>query len=99
MLSSVLGASVVGCSAVACSVVSTPVFAVSEEDWADSFELLVTPSSVLVSSAAFASSCATPKINVAPTKIDAVPTVNFRIEYLLLILGKKSNLLFDFFFK
>ena len=50
-------------------------------------------------SAAFASSCPAPKINVAPTKIDAAPTVNFLIEYLFWTLGKKSNLLFGFFFK
>ncbi len=47
-------------------------------------------------SAAFASSLEAPNINVTPNKIEAVPTVNLRIEYLLFILGKKSSFL-DFF--
>ena len=43
----------------------------------------------LVCSLAFASS-ANPNNNVAPTKIEAVPTVNFLIEYLLSLLEIKS---------
>ncbi|UVI82162.1 hypothetical protein NW967_12340 [Staphylococcus aureus] len=50
--------------------------------------------SMFSSSAALASSLATPKINVAPTTIEAVPKVNFLIEYLFNLLDKKSNLLF-----
>ncbi len=71
------------------------------------FSSLVTPSeAVLLStfsvapsfSAAFASSLEAPNINVTPNKIEAVPTVNLRIEYLLFTFGKKSSFL-DFFIK
>ncbi len=60
----------------------------SVDDW------FVLPSS----SVASATLCPAPKINVAPTKIDAVPTVNFLIEYLFNLFGKKSNF-FRVFFK
>ena len=52
------------------------------ESLPDELELLV--------SAAFASSFV-PKINIVPNSIEAVPTVNLRIEYLLRLLGRKSN--------
>ena len=38
-----------------------------------------------------------PKNNVAPTRIEAVPTVNLLIEYLFCLFGIKSNLFFNTF--
>lgn len=52
-------------------------------------ELLPDESDVLFS-AALASSF-TPKINIVPNRIEAVPTVNLRMEYLLRLFGRKSN--------
>ena len=46
---------------------------------------------------AASASLLTPKNKVAPTKIEAVPTVNFLIEYLFNVFGKKSKRFFEFF--
>ena len=51
-------------------------------DWLSLAEVVVSFNSLLVLSAAFASWFPRPKINVVPTKIDAVPTVYFLIENL-----------------
>ena len=48
---------------------------------------------------AASASLLTPKNKVAPTKIEAVPTVNFLIEYLFNVFGKKSKRFFEFFNK
>ena len=84
MLSSVAVSSVEGCSVVVPSLVT--------------FSSVDACSVLASSSAALATSCPAPKINVALTKIDAVPTVNFLIEYLFNLFGKKSNF-FRVFFK
>ncbi len=51
-------------------------------DWLSLAEVVASFNSLLVLSAAFASWFPRPKINVVPTKIDAVPTVYFLIENL-----------------
>ncbi len=46
-------------------------------------------------SAAFASCVFTPNNKIAPTRIEAVPTVNLRIEYLFFLSGWKDALFLD----
>ena len=64
-------------------------FSLSRLPFCSSFEA----DSNWLSSAALASLSAAPNINVAPTSIEAVPTVNFLIEYLFTLLDRKSTLL------
>ena len=64
-------------------------FSLSRLPFCSSFEA----DSNWLSSAALASLSAAPNINVAPTSIEAVPTVNFLIEYLFSLLDRKSTLL------
>ncbi|EJX19061.1 hypothetical protein SOJ_04900 [Staphylococcus sp. OJ82] len=60
--------------------------------------LLLPLSLVLISSnSAACASLPTPNTNVAPIKSDAVPTVNFLIEYLFILLGKNPCLFFIIF--
>ena len=70
--------------------------------WTLPFTLLASELSscfwVVLFSAASAWSFATPKIKVAPTKIEAVPTVKRLIEYLLSLFGRKSSFFFEFLF-
>ena len=79
-------------SAVSCSGDSVNSFASS------AFWLVSTLFSLdwFTNSSAFAS-FPIPKNNVAPTRIEAVPTVNLLIEYLFCLFGIKSNLFFNTF--
>ena len=73
-------------------------FSIASSDWPSSFKLFDCDCTELFCcSSAFASS-PIPKSKVAPTKREAVPTVNFLIEYLLSLLGIKSNFTPFFFF-
>ena len=82
-----------------CSLVWTLPFCLTASSCEDVSSLTCVDDSSVLFSAALASWFPTPNNRVAPTNIDAVPTENFLIEYLFILLGKKSNFLLEFFKK